>query len=60
MATYLLNNDYTKKSCEEWEKEVLIYAIHKYNAKGGSFATEYAKYFKLTLKGTSWILVIKS
>lgn len=38
MATYLLNNDqFTRESAAEWEKNVLIDAIHKYNADDGSF-----------------------
>lgn len=52
MATYLLNNDqYTAQSAQEWEKRVLIDAIHKYNADNGSFIKEYSKYFEIDSKG---------
>lgn len=52
MATYLLNNDeYTKESAAEWEKQVLIDAIHKFNADDGSFIKEYSKYFTVDEKG---------
>lgn len=34
-----------------WERDVLIDAIHKYNAGNGSFEQEYAKYFTLNLNG---------
>lgn len=52
LATYLLNNDeYTRESAEEWEKYVLIDAIHKYNADNGSFIQEYGKYFPVSKTG---------
>jgi hypothetical protein len=52
MATYLLNNDeYTRESAQEWEKKVIIDAIHRYNADNGSFVTEYAKYFDVDANG---------
>jgi uncharacterized Zn ribbon protein len=52
MATYLLNNDeYTKESAQEWEKRVIIDAIHRFNADNGSFITEYAKYFDVDSNG---------
>lgn len=52
MATYLLNNDpYTSRSAEEWEKNVLIDSIHKYNADNGSFIAEYSKYFDVSPSG---------
>jgi len=52
MATYLLNNDeFTRESALTWEKEVLVDAIHKYNAANGSFEQEYAKYFPIDQNG---------
>lgn len=46
MATYLLNNDpFTLESAQAWEQQVLIDAIHKFNADNGSFIEEYRKHF---------------
>jgi Niemann-Pick C1 protein len=55
-ANFLLNNDkYTEESAEQWEKDVLIDSIHKFNADNGSFIEEYKKFFEVNENGEAII-----